>query len=143
MLHGVDTTFLVQVEVANHPQHQRSRAVLDRILADGDQLAIAPQVLAEFIHVVTDQQRFEKPLGMSQAIERAHAWWNAREVTPVIPDHHATLQFLAWMKQHRLGRKRILDTLLAATYQAAGIGSILTTNARDFQVYDCFDIKVT
>jgi hypothetical protein len=37
-----------------------------------------------------------------------------------------------------LGRKRILDTLLAATYWSAGIQSLLTTNAGDFAVLGGF-----
>ena len=35
-------------------------------------------------------------------------------------------------------RKRLLDTLLAATYQQAGIRSLLTTNQADFAVFGVF-----
>lgn len=141
MLHGIDTTFLVQVEATRHPHHRKSRALLDRLLNQGDQFALAPQVLAEFIHIITDERRFEHPLTMSLAVSRAQAWWQAREVVPVYPDAAATSQFMAWIQQHRLGRKRLLDTQLAATYHAAGVVSILSTNARDFRVYGCFDVK--
>ena len=37
-----------------------------------------------------------------------------------------------------LGRKRLLDTLLAATYWQAGIQSLLTTNPADFGVFGTF-----
>ena len=47
-------------------------------------------------------------------------------------------QFFAWMRAFRLGRKRVLDTLLAATFREAGIASVLTTNARDFAVLGGF-----
>jgi predicted nucleic acid-binding protein len=40
--------------------------------------------------------------------------------------------------QFSLGRKRLLDTLLAATFHQAGIHSILTTNAADFAVFGVF-----
>jgi len=46
--------------------------------------------------------------------------------------------FFAWMRQHRLGRKRILDTMLAATFREAGIVFIFTTNSRDFTVLGDF-----
>ena len=36
----------------------------------------------------------------------------------------------------QLGRKRVLDTLLAATYRAADVTSILSLNATDFTVFD-------
>lgn len=140
MLHGVDTTFLVQAEVVDHPDHHRAKRLLDRILEAGDSLAIAPQVLAEFIHIVTDDRRFQRPLPIAGAIERAQLWWNAPEVVQVLPDAGATLLFLKWMKEHRLGRKRILDTQLAATYHKAGVRSILSSNARDYRVFGCFDI---
>jgi hypothetical protein len=37
-----------------------------------------------------------------------------------------------------LGRKRLLDTLLAATYHQAGVQSLLTTNPGDFVVFGVF-----
>jgi hypothetical protein len=44
------------------------------------------------------------------------------------------------MNTYRLGRKRILDTLLGATYLAAGITSLMTTNSRDFRTFGVFNI---
>ncbi|NLX97909.1 MAG: hypothetical protein GXY83_17235 [Rhodopirellula sp.] len=59
-------------------------------------------------------------------------------VDQVFPNAAATQQFLAWLQQFSLGRKRLLDTLLAATYQQAGIQSVLTTNATDFAIFGVF-----
>jgi predicted nucleic acid-binding protein len=44
------------------------------------------------------------------------------------------------MAEHQLGRKRLLDTMLAATYFAAGGTSIVSTDARDFTVFDTFEV---
>ena len=112
------------------------------MLASGDSLALAPQVLAEFVHVITDARRFSAPLDISSATARAAAWWSAEEVRQVVPGDGAVRQFLAWMVEHRLGRKRVLGTLLAATYRAAGIEVIVSTNARDFALFGCFDVVV-
>ncbi|MGV2338984.1 MAG UNVERIFIED_CONTAM: hypothetical protein LVR18_41025 [Planctomycetaceae bacterium] len=57
---------------------------------------------------------------------------------PVYAGDLATRQFLIWLRQHFLGRKRLLDTLLAATYWQAGVSSLLTTNPVDFTVFGCF-----
>lgn len=57
MIHGVDTGFLVAAELLEHAEHADARATLSRLLGAGDQIAIAPQVLAEFIHIVTDSRR--------------------------------------------------------------------------------------
>ena len=64
--------------------------------------------------------------------------WTASDVVQVFPDAGAVQQFLTWLQQFFLGRKRLLDTLLAATYHQVGIQSILTTNAADFAVFGVF-----
>ena len=138
MIHGLDTGFLVAAEVREHADHAAARDTLARLLSAGDLIAIAPQVLAEFIHIVTDPRRFAQPLDMTTARQLAEQWWTAREVVRVFPDDAATRQFLAWLQQFSLGRKRLLDTLLAATYRQAGIQSLLTTNQADFTVFGAF-----
>jgi predicted nucleic acid-binding protein len=140
---GIDTTFLVQVEIKGHPRHARAREQLARLLDAGDRLALAPQVLAEFIHVVTDPKRFAEPLDVAAASARAEQWWSAEEVRQVGPDEHAVHLFFQWMAEHRLGRKRLLDTMLAATYFTAGVTSLVSTNARDFSVFGAFEVVET
>jgi predicted nucleic acid-binding protein len=139
MAKGLDTTFLIEAEVAGHPGHRAARALLARLLEEGP-LALAPQVLSEFVHVVTDPRRFERPLSVTQALARAELWWRAREIAHVFPSEESTALFLRWMAEHRLGRKRLLDTQLAATYYASGVRCIVTTNARDYGVFGCFAV---
>ena len=93
---------------------------------------MAPQVLAEFIHIVTDPRRFARPLDMTAARQLAEQWWTAVKSCTCSPMCAAARQFLAWLQQFSLGRKRLLDTLLAATYRQAGIYSLLTTDQADF-----------
>jgi predicted nucleic acid-binding protein len=138
MMVGLDTGFLVAAEVTEHADHANARAALARLLGAGAVLAIAPQVLAEFIHIVTDPRRFTHPLDMAAARRLAEQWWTASDIVRVFPDAGATQQFLDWLAQHSLGRKRLLDTLLAATYRQAGIQSLLTTNPADFGVFGVF-----
>jgi predicted nucleic acid-binding protein len=138
MTHGLDTGFLVAAEVTEHADHKAARDSLRRLVSVGDLIAIAPQVLAEFIHIVSDSRRFTNPLDMTSARILAEQWWIATEVVHVFPDDSATRLFLDWMRQFSLGRKRLLDTLLAATYRQAGIGSLLTTNPADFAVFGAF-----
>ena len=138
-MHGIDTTFLVQVELREAPNHGRAHAWLDRALAgEGPFLALAPQVLTEFVHVVTDPRRFAVPLAMGDALDRAQLWWEAREVRQVLPSVESTRLTLEWLRTHRLGRKRLLDTQLAATYCAAGVTALLTANEADFAVFGAF-----
>ena len=138
MTHGLDTSFLVAAEVSSHEAHAACRAQLQKLLKAQDILALAPQVLAEFIHVVTDAKRFSSPLTLEQAIERAEIWWNAAEVVHVFPTAESTLLFLGWLEEHQLGRKRLLDTMLASTLRGGGVASILTLNRGDFAVLGGF-----
>ena len=138
MIHGLDTGFLVAAEVAEHAEHTAARDTLARLVAAGDQFALTPQLLAEFIHVVTDPRRFTLPLDMATAQNVAEQWWTARDAVRVFPDDAATRQFLVLLQQFSLGRKRLLDTLLAATYWQAGIQSLLTTNPADFALFGAF-----
>lgn len=138
MIHGIDTGFLVALELDEHTEHVAARALLSGLISNHDELALAPQELAEFIHIATDPRRFAKPLSMEDARKAGEAWWTASDVRQIFPDDMATRQFLAWMQKFSLGRKRVLDTMLAATYRQAGIQSLLTTNAADFAVFGGF-----
>jgi predicted nucleic acid-binding protein len=138
MIHGMDTGFLVALENESHTQHFDARATVARLLAANDRIAIAPQVLAEFLHVATDVRRFSRALDMDVAREIARNWWGAEEVVQVFPSNDVVVQFLTWHAHHSLGRKRLLDTLLAATYFRANVRSILTTNEADFRIFGAF-----
>jgi predicted nucleic acid-binding protein len=138
MIHGVDTGFLVVAEMREHPEHSTARATLSRLLSAGDVLALAPQVLAEFMHVVTDSRRFTQPLDMTIARQLAEQWWTSKDVVHVVANEMAVQQFLAWLQKFSLGRKRLLDTLLAASFRQAGITSLLTTNQADFSLFGVF-----
>jgi len=140
MTHGFDTSFLVAAEILGHAHHEASRSRLRALRSRGDDFAIAPQVLAEFVHVVTDGNRFSEPLSTDAALSRAETWWTSGEVIQVVPTPATLEEFFKWMRQYGLGRKCILDTLLAATYKVAGIGSVLTLDARGFAVFDAFQV---
>jgi predicted nucleic acid-binding protein len=142
MLHGVDTSFLVAVTQPRHPSFEGARTLLEQAVGRHGRLALAPQVLAEFVHVVTDERRFSAPLSVTRACELARKWWDAREVERVFPDRESMKLFFEWMTAHAFGRKRILDTMLAATFAAHGISSVFTLNERDFRTLGCFSLRI-
>ena len=133
--------FLVQLEIQEAEAHDAAlEALRGKIPGRDREAALAPQVLNEFVHVVTDARRFERPLSMAQALAKANFWWNAKEVERIFPQEQTVARFLAWMEQHRLGRRRLLDTLLAATWYESGITRIVTSNVRDYRVFGVFDV---
>ena len=140
MTHGIDTDFLVAVEITDHPFHQPADRLLRHLLESGHDLALAPQTLAEFLHVVTDARRMPVPLSMTDAISRAEHWWEAEEVIRVTPEGQSVATFFGWLRRYQLGRKRLLDTLLAATFRQAGISRIISNNTRDFEILGGFEL---
>jgi len=62
------------------------------------------------------------------------------EVIRVFPDGNAVSDFFAWLRHHQLGRKRLLDTLLAASFRQAKVTKIITNNAGDYEVLGAFEV---
>lgn len=142
MIRGIDTTFLVAHELAEVPLHERAREVVRQSSRNGQaRFALVPQVLMEFLHVVTDPRRFQKPLPMEEAVARADSWWGAKEVRQVVPGPESVRLGFRWICEHRLGRKRLLDTQLAASLHQAGIHRIITQNSKDFEIFGVFEIE--
>jgi len=140
MIYGADTTFLIQLTVADVPEHKAALRLRQRILDGAGTLALAPQVLAEFIHIVTDPRRFRSPLSMREALRRSSSWWHLSEVRHLYPDEESISLFHSWMEEHRLGRKRILDTLLAAIFRSNGIRTVITSDEEAFRIFGSFEI---
>lgn len=138
---GLDTTFLVEAELAEHAKNEAARALLSRSVRRGDTFVLCPQVLAEFLHVVTDPKRFSHPLDVEEASARAQRWWSGREVLQVYPTADSTEVFFRWMQSFRLGRKRILDTQLAAVFFAHGVKHIFSSNSEDFAIFNAFQVS--
>ncbi len=106
----------------------------------GGRLGITAQVLHEFLHVCTDLRRFDAPLSMERASELSRAVWNADEVLQIQPGPNVVDRTLDLMVSLKLGRKRILDTALAAALESAGIRRLATFNGSDFEVFPFLEV---
>ena len=136
---GLDTTVLVAFELREVAGHEPIRQNLQRLSRLGEaQFVLAPQVIHEFLHVTTDPRRFEKPLTFPEALSRAKFWWISSDVTICYPDARSESLALQWMEDFKLGRKRILDTALAAAYHSFGVRRLATANPADFSVFEAF-----
>lgn len=136
---GVDSSILIAYELAEHAEHSTVKTLLDEVMQRGEKLALCESCIAEFVHIATDPRRFEHPLGMQHALERAAWWIEAVETEWLAADDETVLSALNWMNQHHLGRKRVVDTFTAATFANAGVTLIATLNPGDFRVFDLFD----
>jgi predicted nucleic acid-binding protein len=116
-------------------------ALIDReIKQTGASVGLVPQVGWEFIHVATDARRFDRALSMSEALMRWRMLWTGREAVRVPVPATVVLRTLELMETLDLGRKRILDTALAATLEINGISRLATINRSDFEVFPFLDL---
>ena len=136
MKRGLDTNVLVYAHMAALPEHGVVREFLAGQLARRDvTLFVTPSVLHEFVHVVTDARRFEPPVGMGEALALARLYLGRANVECVATDAEALAEAFNLVDRHRLGRKRLADTLLAATLLRHGVRQLVTCNRSDFEVF--------
>jgi predicted nucleic acid-binding protein len=125
---GLDCNILVQLALQDHPANSATVAAVKAEVQSGNTLLVPALVINEFLHVVTDERRFSPPLTMTEAL----GWiedFIANSAVKVPDTTAASLhQTLQWMRKYNLGRKRILDTYLAAILYAAGVRRLLTSN---------------
>jgi predicted nucleic acid-binding protein len=140
MIYGLDTSFLVQLEVREQEGHGRAHRLKERLLRENATFALVPQTLCEFVHVVTDPKRFERPLPAAQAVQRSDIWWNLQEVVNLTTTTAAVSTFHEWMRAYQLGRKRILDTMLAATLASHGVRHVISSDAAGFSCFGVFEV---
>lgn len=141
MILGIDTDVLTAWAMQGHPRHFAARRLFqEESRNQGNLLGLAPQVVQEFLHVATDPRRFEKPLAFQDAIRVARRLWEGSEVARLIPTPDVLPRTLDLMESFDLGRKRILDTALAATFESAGVRRIATLNPGDFAIFPFLEV---
>ena len=137
---GLDCNILVQLALQDHPANAATVAVVQAEAQRGGRLVFPSLVINEFLHVITDPRRFSPPLTMTEALDWTEAFLTNPAVTVIEPSAESAPQTLRWMRQFNLGRKRILDTHLAAVLHTAGVRRLLTSNPGDFAVFGIFEI---
>lgn len=138
---ALDTDVLVHWAMAGAPHHRAVRKYLEREVRQGGwRLGITQQTLNELIHVVTDSRRFENPLPMKEALRMSRELWHGEDVERLLPTVEVHDRVCELMERFKLGRKRILDTALAATVEMAGVSRLATLNARDFALFPFLEL---
>jgi predicted nucleic acid-binding protein len=132
---GLDCNILVRLAIADHPAHAKTLAVVQAEIQQGTKLVFPSLIVTEFLHVVTDERRFAPPLAMPEALDWLEDFLANPAVSLLEANQASTHQTLQWMRQFKLGRKRILDTNFAAVLYVSGVGRLLTSNPSDFKVF--------
>jgi len=139
---GLDCNILVQLALADHSANQATLAAVQTETESGRRLVFPPVVIHEFLHVITDNRRFNPPLTMTEALDWVEDFLANPSVGVLEPSAESLRQTLRWMRQFDLGRKRILDAHLAAVLHTAGVRRLLTSNPGDFRVFGVLEIVI-
>ena len=139
---GLDCNILVQLALADHPANAATVAAVQAETQREGRLMFPALVVTEFLHVATDAKRFTPPLTMSEALDWIDDFMANPAVGLLEPSQESARQMLRWMRQFNLGRKRILDTHLAAVLHTAGVRRLLTSNPADFTVFGVLETVV-
>ena len=134
---GIDTNVLLNAHLPGSGQHDLARSYLLELLASTDvTLVVTPLVLHELVQVMTDERRFEPPVSMGEALAVARGYLGRANVECLPVDESAMVLALELLTRHRLGRKRVADTLLAATLLTHGVRRLVTFNPGDFAPFE-------
>lgn len=138
---GLDCNILVQLALQDHPANSATIAAVKTEVRQGHILIVAPLVINEFLHVITDAKRFSPPLTMIEALDWIEEFIANSAVTVPDTTTASSQQALQWIRKFNLGRKRILDTYLAAVLHSVGVKRLLTSNPADFSAFGVFEIS--
>ncbi len=137
MKRGLDTNVLIYAHLPAFPEHRRVRSfLLDELRRPGVTLVLTPGILHEFVHVVTDARRFDVPVPMGEALALARAYLGKSNIECLGADETVLLEAFELLDHHGLGRKRIADTILAATLLHHGVEELITCNLADFRIFE-------
>ncbi len=125
-----DTNVLVYAANSSAPYHQSARELRDRAVAGDFAACVTPQVLLEYVAVVTSAKRVAAPVGADEAWAAAARIASVFEVLDQGPDLVADLA----AQGQALGIKgpQVFDLAIALTALGAGVHTIYTYDSSVF-----------
>jgi predicted nucleic acid-binding protein len=130
----VDTNVLVYAAVAQAPLHQQAQSALQSLRQANVPMWISPQVIREYLAVMTRPQTFGQPLSAADAARDAEVFvrrFRLADVNAAVTDN--LLQLLSTVQ---VAGKQVHDANIVATMRTHGIERLLTHNVSDFARYD-------
>jgi len=129
----IDTNILVYATDDGSPFREKSLGILKKLMVDGIDLAIGPQIVREYLVVLTRGLSPEDPT-------RSAALHNVRkfiETFTLLDENSETVGRLQTiMENFAVGGKQIHDANIVAVMQANGVKRLLTHNLDDFKKFD-------
>ena len=132
--YALDTNVLLRAAAPTSAHHTAAVEAIKRVLARGDELFLAPQVLVEFWSVAT------------RPVEVNGYGWTAKDAEakvaellrqfPLLPETPAVFpEWLRLVSRQGILGKQVHDARLVALLNVHGVAHLLTFNVDDFQPY--------
>jgi predicted nucleic acid-binding protein len=128
----IDTNILIYATDNESPFHAKSLDMLNRLMTDGIECAISPQIVREYLVVFTREVSPDDP-ARSAALRNIGKFVEAFTVLDENRETVARLQTI--MDKSDVGGKQIHDANIVAVMQAHGVKRLVTHNLDDFKTY--------
>lgn len=131
----VDTNILIHTKSPTSTEHARAKADIERLLTDGYELFVCPQVLRE-CHKVMTTPTTSNGLGLSPAQAKAELQ-NILDTYSLTEDSNQS--FIRWrflVETYNVSGKNVHDTHIVACMLVHDINEVLTYNAKDFNRFN-------
>lgn len=128
----LDTNIIGRISQPTHALHSLATTATDRLIAEGHELRIVPQVLYEFWAVATRAIK-ENGLGFSieETVEKID---RIKLVFPPLRDERRILDpWESLVRKYEVRGKNTHDARLVAAMLRHGVTQLLTFNASDFK----------
>ena len=129
----VDTNVLVNWRIAETPDHDAAKTMLERAYGDAEPVRISRQILREYLSVVTRPQTWRGAITLERALDDVVRFISTFEVLEDGPLVTETL--ISLCREVPAGGRQIHDANIVATMLAHGERRLLTFNTSDFRRY--------
>jgi len=136
----VDTNVLIYSTVSSSPWHQEARGWLAALLDEGIELCIIPQIVREYLVILTRGDIFEEQFTPEEALDELEA------ILPtfiLLDENEETVSHLRnLVRRYQVRGKSVHDANIVASMLTHDITRLVTYNTRDFRRYQEITIEL-
>jgi len=139
-LKSLDTNVLYYATNTACPEHERARALLERVAHEPLQWILADQVLFEYYRLVRNPVVLAKPLAASEAAERLHFFRDELGCRHCAYDRGCWEEAISGLSELSFPARRTFDLILAVTLHRNSVDTFFTRNVSDFESFGWFQV---
>jgi len=136
----IDTNILIYATDRKNKFYKKAKKVIGDVLEGSIKGCIAYQNLYEFIAVVTDPKRVNRPLTLKRAVAVVKKYREATNIKKVYPLETNLDNFLKLISDYKVSKQDIFDLVLIATMRDNEINGIYTTEDKTFKKFNFLQV---